>query len=74
MTPFITKSYEVVCLMYKERQPEWNSLFRFYTKSYESEVVITKSPSLIWHLNDHHDIKYVICEGWHFIRMWIRLE
>ena len=69
---FITKSYVVrlVRLTYKGRQLEWNSLFRFYTKSYESEVVITKSPSLNWHLNDHHDIKQVKCEGWHFTRMW----
>jgi len=46
MTPIITKSYVVVRLTYKRRQLEWNSLFRFYTKSYESEVVITNSPSL----------------------------
>jgi len=46
MTPFITKSYVVVRLTYKGRQLEWNTLFRFYTKSHESEVVIRKSPSL----------------------------
>jgi hypothetical protein len=57
MTPFIAKSNVVVRLTYKGRQLEWNSLFRFYTKSYESAVVITKSPSLDWHLNDRHDIK-----------------
>jgi len=38
MTTFITISYVVVRLTYKGRQLEM--------KSYESEVVITKSPSL----------------------------
>ena len=50
--------YVVIRLTYEGRQLEWSTLFRFYTKSYESEVaLITKSPSLDWHLNDQHGIK-----------------
>ena len=37
------------------------------------EIVLIKKgwqQGINWHLNGHHGIKQVICEGWHFTRMW----